>query len=503
MKKVLEQNQTALILVPEISLTPQITSRLINNFGDNVTVLHSRMSIGERYDSWRKILNGKYKIVIGARSALFAPLKNIGVIIVDEEHDASYKQTDVVPKYNARDAAIILGINHNCPVLLGSATPSIESMYNAKTGKYKLLELPERIDNAQLPKIELVNIAVEKKKKRMQNVFSKVLLDKIEDRLKKKDGVIILQNRRGFSTQLYCDDCSEIETCENCSVSMVYHINKNILQCHYCGLVKDVPKACTHCGSLSIKYFGMGTERVEDELSFYFPKAEIKRIDSDSISRKSSLSKILNEFAKGDVDILVGTQMVSKGLDFSRVTLVGVISAETTLWLPDFRADERTFQLLTQVSGRAGRSKIKGEVIIQTQNEKHFALQKVVANDYKGFYSKEIFDREKMGFPPFTHIALIEASDLKEEKAKGAISDFYKEITAYKKWLKISSPTTALIAKLKGQYRFQILVKSEKDLDKGGGILRKAILNSWIEYNRKSRYRDVKLIYDVDPQSIV
>ena len=293
-KKVLGQNQTALLLVPEISLTPQITSRLINNFGEAVTVLHSRMSIGERYDSWRKILSGKYKVVIGARSALFAPLKNIGVIVVDEEHDASYKQSDIIPKYSARDAAIILGVNHNCPVVLGSATPSIESMYNAKTGKYKLLELPERIDNAQLPVIELVNVAVEKKKKRMENVFSKILLDKIEDRLKKHEGVIILQNRRGFSTQLYCDDCNEIETCENCSVSMVYHINKNILQCHYCGLIREVPKACTHCGSLSLKYFGMGTERVEDELGFYFPKASIKRIDSDSISRKSSLSKILN-----------------------------------------------------------------------------------------------------------------------------------------------------------------------------------------------------------------
>ena len=473
-KKVLSQNQSALLLVPEISLTPQITSRLINNFDETVTVLHSRMSIGERYDSWRKILNGKYKVVIGARSALFAPLKNIGIIVVDEEHDASYKQTDTIPKYNARDAAIILGTNHNCPVVLGSATPSIESMYNAKNGKYKLLELPERIDNAQLPIIELVNVAVEKKKKRMENVFTKVLLDKIEDRLKKQEGVIILQNRRGFSTQLYCEDCSEIETCENCSVSMVYHINKNILQCHYCGLIKEVPKACTNCGSLSIKYFGMGTERVEDELDFYFPKASIKRIDSDSISRKSSLSKILTEFAKGDIDILVGTQMVSKGLDFSRVTLVGVISAETTLWLPDFRADERTFQLLTQVSGRAGRSKVKGEVVIQTQNEKHFALQKVLQNDYKGFYNKEIIDREKMGYPPFTHIALIEAKDTNEQKARGAITDFYNELRAYKKWIKISTPTTALIAKLKGHYRFHILVKSTKEADPGRRSFKKS-----------------------------
>jgi primosomal protein N' (replication factor Y) len=337
----------------------------------------------------------------------------------------------------------------------------------------------------------------------MENIFSKVLLDKIEDRLKKKEGVIILQNRRGFSTQIYCEDCNEIETCDNCSVPLIYHINQNILQCHYCGLTKKVPNACTHCGSLSIKYFGTGTERVEDELEYYFPGVRIKRVDSDSISRKASLSKILFEFGKGDIDILVGTQMVSKGLDFPRLTLVGVISAETTLWLPDFRADERTFQLLTQVAGRAGRSKVEGEVIIQTQNEKHFALQKVLQNDYIGFYNKEIIDREKLGYPPFTRICLIETKDQEEGKAKGAITDYYNELRAYRKWLKISTPTAAIIARLKGNYRFHILIKSAKDVDPGGAILRKAVLSSFIEFNRKSRFRDVKLIYDVDPQSII
>ncbi len=502
-KTALESGRSAMILVPEISLTPQMTSRLFNNFGDEVTLIHSRMSLGERYDSWRRILNGKSKVVIGARSALFAPLKDLGIIVVDEEHDASYKQFESVPKYNARDSAIILGRINDCPVLLGSATPSIESMYNALNGKHTLLELPERADNAKLPKISLVNITLEKKKKRMENVFSKTLLDKIEDRLKKKEGVIILQNRRGFSTQIYCDDCGEIESCDNCSVPMVYHINQNILQCHYCGMTKKVPYACTHCGSLSIKYFGTGTERVEDELAYYFPSARIKRVDSDSISGKSSLSKILFEFSKGDIDILVGTQMVSKGLDFARLTLVGVISAETTLWLPDFRADERTFQLLTQVAGRAGRSKAEGEVIIQTQNERHFTLQRVLHNDYKGFYSKEIRDREHLGYPPFTRICLIEAKDTVEERARGAVNDFHNELGAYKKWLKISEPTSAILARLKGSYRFHILIKSFRDKDPGGAILRKAVLDSFVEFNRKSRYRDVKLFYDVDPQSIL
>ncbi len=502
-KKVIEQKKTALILVPEISLTPQITSRFFNVFGDEVTILHSRMSPGERFDSWQRIFKGKSSVVIGARSALFAPLKNIGLIVIDEEHDASYKQADMIPKYNTRDSAIMLGSIVGCPVLLGSATPSIESMYNAKSGKFTLLELPDRIDDAKLPVITLVDVNRERKKKQMENVFSKTLLDKIEGRLKRSEGVIILQNRRGFSTQIYCTDCGEVETCDNCSVPMVYHINKNIIECHYCGLVKDVPGACTHCGSIQIKYFGTGTERVEDELEFYFPNVKMSRIDSDSITKKSALSRLLISFGSGEIDVLVGTQMVSKGLDFSRVTLVGVISAETTLWLPDFRADERTFQLLTQVSGRAGRSKNPGEVIIQTMNEKHFALQMVLNNNYKGFYEKEIFDREKMGFPPFTRIALIEAKDQSNEKAKGAATGFHNEIKKYSKWLKISSPTPAIIARLKGLFRYQILIKSPKETDPGGKILRKAILDSYVEFNRKSRYKDVRLIYDIDPQSVI
>ena len=502
-KQVIAADKTAVILVPEISLTPQITSRLYNNFGDSITVLHSRMSLGERYDSWRRILNKKSKVVVGARSALFAPLSKLGLIVVDEEHDASYKQSDSIPKYNARDSAIVLGKIKNCPVLLGSATPSIESMHNAINGKYQLLNLPERVDKAKLPKIILVNVIVERKSKRMENVFSKTLLDKIEDRLKKKEGVIILQNRRGFSTQIFCNDCGEIEICSNCSVPMVYHLNQNMLQCHYCGFTKAVPKVCSTCGSPSLKYFGTGTERVEDEISYYFPNAKVKRVDSDAISRKASLSRILMEFSRAEIDILVGTQIVTKGLDFSRVTLVGVISAETSLWIPDFRADERTFQMLTQVSGRAGRSQIEGEVIIQTQNEKRFALQKVLMNDYEGFYQKEITDREKMGYPPFTRICLIETKDEDEEKAKDALDDFYKEITVYKKYLKITPPSPAIISKLKGSYRYHLLVKSSKESDPGGKVLQKALFSSFAEFNRKSRYRNIKLFFDVDPQSII
>lgn len=502
-RKAVAKNKDVIILVPEISLTPQITTRFINQFGDIVTVLHSRMSLGERYDSWRGIISGKYKVVIGARSALFAPLKNIGLIVVDEEHDQSYKQNDIVPKYNARDSAVIRAKFCNCPVLLGSATPSLESMYNALNNKYVLLELPERIDNAQLPTIKLVDLTIEKKKKRMESIFSKILLDEINDRIEKKESIIILQNRRGFATQVFCTDCGEVITCGDCSVPMIHHINKNILQCHYCNIARQVPKACPLCGSISLKFFGTGTQRVEDELEFYFPKLKIERIDSDAISKRDRLGEILNSFKNGEIDVLVGTQMVAKGLDFSNVTLVGVISAETTLWIPDFRADERTFQLLTQVSGRSGRSEKKGEVIIQTKNSKNFVLQKVLENDYAGFYKKEIELRLQGEYPPFTRIGLIEIKDEKEERAKAAIYEFAGFLKKYSKGLKATPPGEAIIYKIKGFYRYHILIKSKRSFDPAGKLLRDAILNSYLEFNQKTKFKDVKVIIDIDPQSII
>ncbi len=500
-KKAMNGGRNAIVLVPEISLTPQITTRFYNELGDSITVMHSRMSLGERYDAWRGIIKGKYRIVIGPRSALFAPLSNIGIVIVDEEHDASYKQYEVVPKYNARDAAVVKAQMNNAPILLGSATPSIESMYNALNKKYILLELKKRIDDAKMPLVNLVDISIEQKLKKMDGAFSKILLDKINDRLQKNESVIILQNRRGFATQIYCEDCGEIEMCENCSVSMVHHINKNILQCHYCGNTKPVPKACVKCGSLSLKFFGTGTQRVEDELQYSFPDVKIERIDSDTLSRKGKLGEILNRFKSGETQILVGTQIVAKGLDFSNVTLVGVVSAETTLWIPDFRADERTFQLLTQVSGRAGRNEKEGEVIIQTQNKSHFVLQKVVANDYSGFYESEIKLREESGYPPFTRICSVETKDDSENKARGALNDFYNLLLKKEASISISIPQPAMIARLKGKYRYKLIIKSNKSADPSGKYLRKAVLEASIEYNQKSKFSDIKLIIDMDPQS--
>lgn len=500
-RKALEAGKNAIVLVPEISLTPQITTRFYNELGESITVMHSRMSLGERYDAWRGIISGKYRVVIGPRSALFAPLKNIGIIIVDEEHDGSYKQYEIIPKYNARDAAVVKAHMNKAPIVLGSATPSVESMYNAINHKYELLELKERIDNAKLPHVQLVNISSEQKKKKMDGAFSQALINKINDRLQKGESVIILQNRRGFATQIYCEDCGEIEMCENCTVSMVHHINKNILQCHYCGNKKTVPKACVKCGSLSLKFFGTGTQRVEDELLYNFPDVKIERIDSDTLNRKGKLGEILNRFKSGETQILVGTQIVAKGLDFSNVTLVGVISAETTLWIPDFRADERTFQLLTQVSGRAGRSSIEGEVLIQTQNTSHFVLQKVVENNYHGFYESEIKLREENGYPPFTRICTIETKDESEQKARGALNDFYDILIKKEASLSISVPQPAMIARIKGKYRFKILIKSQKPLDPSGKYLREAVLESFIEYNQRSKFSDIKPIIDMDPQS--
>ncbi|MDX1700013.1 MAG: primosomal protein N', partial [Melioribacteraceae bacterium] len=502
-KKAVSNKSNVLILVPEISLTPQITSRFFNHFGEKVAVMHSRMSLGERYDTWRGIISGKYNIVVGPRSALFTPLKNIGLIVVDEEHDSSYKQYDLIPKYNARDAAVISAHFNKCPVILGSATPSIESMHNAKSSKYKLLELPERVDHARLPKIKLVDVRIESKNNKMFGIFSKTLLEAIDERLRKKESIIILQNRRGFSTQVYCSDCGEIDMCVDCSVSMVHHISKNVMKCHYCGAVKPVPKACTNCGSISIKFFGVGTQKVEDELSYHFPNAEVERIDSDTVGTRGKLGLILNSFRKGDIDILVGTQIVSKGMDFSNVTLVGVISAETSLWMPDFRADERTFQLLTQVAGRSGRSQTEGEVIIQTQNYKTFVLQKVLENNYQEFYNHEIMLRQQGQYPPFSRLAVVEIRNEDEQKAKHAVNDFHKRLVKFGDKLLILPPNEAVIVKIKGIYRYQIMVKSLKKSDTNGKILRNALYNAFSEYNQRSRFKDVKVSFDVDPQSVM
>lgn len=503
LKKTLALGKNALLMVPEISLTPQMTARLTAHFGDDVTVIHSKFSYGERFDAHNRIQAGGARIVVGPRSALFTPLKNPGLIIIDEEHDASYKQTDGTPRYHARDAAIYKAMMLKIPVLLGSATPSIESMYNAEKGKYKLLKLTERVDGAKMPEIKLSNVLEAKKNARMGSIFSFDLLEKIKDRIEKNEGVIILQNRRGFATQQYCLECGTVQMCDNCSVPMVFHINKNNLKCHYCGFSKPTPEVCGTCGSRHIKFFGTGTERVEDELSFYFPAAKIARVDSDSVNKKGLLSETLNQFREGEIDVLIGTQLVAKGLDFSRVTLVGVISAEATLWMPDFRADERTFQLLTQVSGRAGRSSKAGEVLIQTQNDKHFVLQRVLDGNYNAFYYKEIADRFRLEYPPAARLCLVEVKDKDDRKARETIFDWYNCLSIYKEQITVSSPSTAVIARLREEFRYQIMVKTKREKDPSGSILRGALAAARQQYQNIRRHHDVKIIIDIDPQSIM
>jgi len=513
-REVLKIGKTALVLVPEISLTPQLVHRFRLNFGDEIAVMHSRMSLGERYDAWRLTLDSKYHIVIGARSAVFAPLRNIGLIVVDEEQEATYKQFDASPRYNARDVAVVRASFANAVVVLGSATPSIESYYNARAGKYKLLELPERVDNARLPKIEIIDLARERRMGKLKGSISVQLKEKIEDRLSKNEGIILLQNRRGFSTYAECLDCGYVEMCENCNVTLTYHITKKHLRCHYCGFVKQPPTVCPKCLGASMYYGGVGTQRVEDELAETLSNAKVVRMDLDTTTRKGSHDKILKRFADGDTDILLGTQMVAKGLDFSRVTLVGVISADTGMLLPDFRASERTFQLLTQVSGRAGRSVLEGEVIIQTYIPDHYSLKYVLSNDYLGFYNYELKSREELDYPPFSRIVLVEFKGESEKKVEQCAAKFAdllkpkpvhhsKAGAVWKHSYEVLGPAPAAISKLKKNYRWHIVIKSIRSKDAGGKSLRDVLLNAEATYRRKFADKNVKMTIDVDPQGMM
>lgn len=522
----IKRGKSAIVLVPEISLTPQIVRRFKFHLGDNVAVVHSRMSIGERQDAWRIAWEGKISVVIGPRSAVFAPLKNLGLIVVDEEHEASYKQFDQTPRYHARDAAIMRASYCNAVVVLGSATPSVESFTNALSNKYTLLELPERVDNAKLPDIHLVDMIEErgrrlqkhrdqrkdelkkdpikakfKKRKFEVGSISDILREKIEDRLKKKEGIILLQNRRGFSPFVECPNCGYVEMCDNCTISLTYHGTTKLLRCHYCGSVKKGTIFCPKCQSLDIQYRGFGTQRVEEELKKLFPGTKLLRMDLDTTSTRGAHDRILKIFSDGEADILLGTQMVAKGLDFSRVTLVGVISADTQMLLPDFRSAERTFQLLTQVAGRAGRSNLAGEVIIQTFQPKHQSLQHVLKHEFKSFYENEITYRKELNYPPFSRLILIEFKSTKEKDVVRHSSKFAELLKTYAKHFIILGPAAAALTKLRGQYRWHIIVKSLKTVDPAGKFVHKAIRQAIQDYHKSTigKTKSVKMIIDVDP----
>ena len=487
-EKAINKGMSAIMLVPEISLTPQIVERFALRFGDNIAILHSGLSDAEKYDEYRKITMGKVRIVVGARSAIFAPLTNIGVIIIDEEHTATYKQENH-PRYHARDIAILRSEYHNCPIVLGSATPSLESFARAMNKNYELLVMKKRANNMVLPDVHIVDMKEEIK--RGNYTFSKLLIDKINEKISKGEQVILLLNRRGYSPLIKCSKCGEVEKCPNCDISLTYHKSSDSLRCHYCNYTKKCPSKCMKCGSTDIKGIGLGTEKLEQEIIDKF-KARVIRMDADTTSKKGMHEKIIKEFGLGKYDILLGTQMIAKGLDFPKVTLVGVINADMSLCVPDFRSSERTFQLLSQVSGRAGRGKYPGEVIIQTFNPNHYSIRYAKNHDYLNFYKEEMAIRKQLNYSPYYFITLVRISckDYEEGfKHANKIKDCLEKNLSSDTIL--LGPTMASMFKINNIYNYQCIIKYKKDLK-----LKDTLINIDNIYKTNNK---VNVEIDVDP----
>ena len=469
---VLEQGKGAIVLVPEISLTPQTVERFKARFSTGssktlVAVLHSHLSAGERHDEWHKIRQGRARIVIGARSAIFAPVEPLGLIIVDEEHEPSYKQEEA-PRYHARDVAVVRGQRESATVVLGSATPSMESYHNAKRGRYRLLELPKRADDKQMPLVRVQDMRTEKSKgDKGPPIFSQRLKEAIRDRLEQGEQTILFLNRRGFATSMQCPECGFVAECPNCSLSLTYHRREQLLRCHVCGYNVSAPKYCPQekCGSPKIRFHGLGTEKVEDVLRKLFPNANVTRMDSDALKRKDDYHRILGDFRRGKIDILVGTQMIAKGLHFPRVTLVGIVYADTGLHLADFRAGERTFQLLTQVAGRAGRGEVEGEVVVQTFSPVHPAIQFARRHDYEGYFDAEMEFREQLYYPPFTRAAMLTLRGRSEQKVSFSADYLKKQIEPIVETitdLRVSGPAPAPLLRAETFYRYQLMLRTRR-----------------------------------------
>jgi primosomal protein N' (replication factor Y) (superfamily II helicase) len=460
----LEHGRSAIVLVPEISLTPQTVERFKGRFAeaqDAVAVLHSHLSEGERHDEWHKIHSGRARIVIGPRSAVFAPLKKLGLIVVDEEHENTYKQEEA-PRYNARDVAVVRARIEKCVVVLGSATPSLESYHNAVRGKYRLAALSQRIDEKQMPLMRIVDLRQERRKEKAIAILSEKLRAAIADRLDKGEQTILFLNRRGFSTSLLCSDCGKARNCPNCSVALTFHRRVARLSCHLCGHTAAVPKKCPACGRDALIYAGFGTEKVESTVAHIFPKATVRRMDADSMTRKEAYRETLRNFRTGKIDILVGTQMIAKGLHFPNVTLVGIINADLALHLPDFRAGERTFQLLTQVAGRAGRGETPGEVFVQTYTPFSPSIQFARHHDFAGYFQQELEFRERCDFPPFKHAVLITVRSAHEGRAKLSAETLVRRLKgSLGSEFILGDATPAPLEKLQGQFRFHILMRGE------------------------------------------
>ncbi len=455
----LDQGRGAIVLVPEISLTPQTVDRFRARFGDCVAVLHSSLSDGERHDEWHRIRNGEARIAIGARSALFAPVERPGLVVVDEEHEPTYKQ-DESPRYNARDVAVMRGHLENCCVVLGSATPSLESFHNVREGRYELVRMLQRVDDRSMPLMRVVDMRLEAEKEGRPHIFSAELVEAIYDRLDAREQVILFLNRRGFSSSLQCERCGFVAECAACSISMTYHKRAHKLLCHVCGAEEKVPERCPDCSDPAFKYAGMGTERIEEVLEKLCPKARVARMDSDTMRGKDAYRTVLDRFRTGKIDILLGTQMIAKGLDFPNVTLVGVLHADLSLHVPDFRAGERTFQLLTQVAGRAGRGEKAGEVIVQAYTPHHPAIQAAQDLDYDGFCTQDLEFRRELGYPPFSHLALLTFKGADEGLVASVADRFASLLSSVLPSSVVQSPPVpAPLARAKGLYRYQVMLR--------------------------------------------
>ena len=494
----LKREKTAIVLVPEISLTPQMIDRFIARFNkEEIAVLHSKLSIGERYDEWNKIKEGKAKIIIGARSAIFAPTENIGIIIIDEEHDSSYK-SEAVPKYDAKEIAKRIAKENNCPLLLGSATPDITTYYKTKNGKITLLELTKRANNSKLPNVEIVDLKMELANGN-RSMLSVKLHDAIEKNLKAQRQTILFLNRRGYSTFIMCRECGYTVKCKNCNISMTYHKSINKLKCHYCGYEENVITVCPECHSTKIRYFGTGTQRLEQEINKIFPNAKTIRMDVDTVTKKNSHEDILNKFRNENIDILIGTQMVVKGHHFPNVTLVGVIAADSSLNIDDYRATERTFQILTQVAGRAGREKLEGNVIIQSYNPENFSIQYAKKQDYDLFYNTEIAIRKQLKYPPFCDIILIGFNGLSEKEIIQVSNKVYIYLCRNldNNLFNILKPMPSPIDKIQNKYRWRIIIKGNIDEKTN------TILNDCLKEIYEKNYKNTKISIDVNPNNMI
>jgi len=501
-KETLAKGKQVLYLLPEIALTTQLIIRLQKVFGDVIGVYHSKFNENERVEVWNQVLkfketkSSKFQIVMGARSAMFLPFSNLGLVIIDEEHENTFKQYDPAPRYNARDASVVLANIHKSKILMGSATPSIESYWNAKQNKYGLVELTTRHGGVKLPEVLCADIKEATRKKLMKSHFSPLLMEKMEEAFKNKEQIILFQNRRGYAPFMLCEECGHVPECNNCDVSLTYHKYSNQLRCHYCGQHKKMPNSCPACGSTRITLKGFGTEQIEEELTIYFPKIKIARMDADTTRSKNAYHQLISDFEEGNIDVLVGTQMVTKGLDFNNVTLVGILNADTMLNFPDFRAFERSYQMMSQVSGRAGRKAKRGKVIIQTYDPYHRIIRQVIEHDYIGMYNNELVERKQFNYPPFHRLIHFSLKHRNKDVLNAGASEFTHQLQQ-KFGSRVLGPEYPVISRIKNYYHKNVLLKVERDASIGS--VRNLITDIKNNFEAFSEYKSVRITIDVDP----